>query len=366
MPYRFKLDEPFDEGVRRVVRAQVDLALGELGDGPVPPTGVHACRKAIKRLRALVRLVGPAFKQDAAKRHETSLKQLARLLSDARDRAVLLETIEMLRARADRDVAEQLSAMAAWVRGGSGGQAVFYDDRSAARVRARLKALSKDVDETPIRGRGFGVVAKGMAKSYSRGCKAVRRANRVQTSDAYHELRKAVQTHWRHVSLLSRAWPDMFALRIAEVRELSQRLGEDHDIAVLVQAARKIAKAPDSPLTPAGLQAISALAASEQYALRMAFRGRAERVFAETPDAFATRMQALWKAARRMEKSSRNRVQPISPAKAKRAQVQLVLNPVAEQADCAHGDGPRADGAHGDSPEARAASPKAAGSHRAR
>ena len=56
MPYRFKIDEPVEKGFRRIAREQLDVALAELAAPQVPPKGVHECRKALKRLRALVRL----------------------------------------------------------------------------------------------------------------------------------------------------------------------------------------------------------------------------------------------------------------------------------------------------------------------
>ena len=61
MPYRFKIEEPVEKGFRRIAREQLDLALTELAAPQVLPKGVHECRKALKRLRALVRLASSDY-----------------------------------------------------------------------------------------------------------------------------------------------------------------------------------------------------------------------------------------------------------------------------------------------------------------
>ena len=52
-------------------------------------------------------------------------------------------------------------------------------------------------------------------------------------------MRKAVQWHWRQMSLLGRAWPDEFAVRVTAARELSQMLGDDHDLAMLIDVTAR-------------------------------------------------------------------------------------------------------------------------------
>ncbi len=53
------------------------------------------------------------------------------------------------------------------------------------------------------------------------------------TDEDFHALRKSVQQHWRHMQLLSRAWPEALSARADEAKALSQLLGEDHDLYVL-------------------------------------------------------------------------------------------------------------------------------------
>jgi hypothetical protein len=95
------------------------------------------------------------------------------------------------------------------------------------------------------------------------------------------------------MSLLARAWPDEFAVRVAAARELSQILGDDHDLAMLIGAT---AAAED--ISSENKEAIVELCLRKQQVLRAAAQNRAERLFAERPRAFVRRVAMYWKFGR--------------------------------------------------------------------
>ncbi|MBK9079325.1 MAG: CHAD domain-containing protein [Hyphomicrobium sp.] len=61
---------------------------------------------------------------------------------------------------------------------------------------------------------------EGIAATYRDGRRALKRAYDTPTDETIHELRKMVQAHWRHMALLSRAWPDEMSLRLEAAREV--------------------------------------------------------------------------------------------------------------------------------------------------
>jgi hypothetical protein len=95
------------------------------------------------------------------------------------------------------------------------------------------------------------------------------------------------------MSLLARAWPDEFAVRVGASRELSQMLGDDHDLSMLITAA---AKAPD--MSNDEKEFVVTLCLRQQQALRNAAEFRAKRLFAEAPKDFVKRMAAYWRYSR--------------------------------------------------------------------
>src|SRR5262245_16843053 len=96
MPFRFKLSEPFEDGWPRIGREQIERALAQLEGSGDRAVAVHETRKSLKRLRALLQLIRPALGEEAYRAENAHLREIARLLSGARDRHVLFETIAKL------------------------------------------------------------------------------------------------------------------------------------------------------------------------------------------------------------------------------------------------------------------------------
>jgi CHAD domain-containing protein len=330
MPYRFKINEPVEKGFRRIAREQLEAAQAALAAPQVLPQGVHECRKAVKRLRALVRLASSALGPRVTRRRIKALGRAARALSARRDQAVMLETVAKLAADAGPDTAAILTPLRAYLVGQLGEQPHPLDFESAAKAQRLLARETKKFAHTHFRQRGFAALEKGLEKSYRKARQAMRNAYGEPTDEAFHALRKTVQWHWRQMSLLARAWPDKFAVRVLAARELSQMLGDDHDLAMLIAAA---VKADD--ISADDKEAIVALCLARQRALRLAAEPRAERLFAETPKAFAKRMAVYWHLGRALDQGldvvpvvTTGRQKPPAPVKSE-------IQPVAEPAKAA-------------------------------
>lgn len=331
MPYRFKSDEPVEKGFRRIAGEQLDAALAELAGAEVGPANVHQCRKALKRLRALIRLAADAIGNGKARRRTKSLGDIAKLLSARRDQTVMLETIASL-SEESPEAAAALAPIKRDLAAHSGDRQHALDPEIAGRARMRLLREAKKLNRARLTKRGFAALAGGLKTSYRKGRKAAKYAYEEPTDENFHELRKAVQWHWRQMSLLARAWPDEFAVRVNAARELSQLLGDDHDLALLVAATAQRAITADEK------EAAVAVCRRKQQLLRAEAEHRVKRLFAEKPRAFVARVEAYWRCSpspdsrlevppmvrqvRAAEPVAKKNVEPPAPVKEKRAPAQ--------------------------------------------
>src|SRR5437867_13200471 len=99
MGFRMKLRHPLPNGLKRVLREQIESAL-RLCQHPAKQRGVtvHEVRKHLKKLRAAMRLaVGEVGKNQHA-REDRCVREIGRLVSDLRDAHVRLQTLVQLRA----------------------------------------------------------------------------------------------------------------------------------------------------------------------------------------------------------------------------------------------------------------------------
>jgi hypothetical protein len=123
------------EGLRRIALGQLDLVL-ELLEGEIDRMAaartVHETRKALKRLRALVRLIKDELPEGEFERENVILRNAGRRLAGARDGEVMVSTLERLLRRHPRKL------------GRRGSLATLHDRLAAERDRAAVSALLGD------------------------------------------------------------------------------------------------------------------------------------------------------------------------------------------------------------------------------
>src|ERR1044072_1561024 len=99
MSYKLERDETTGEGLRRIIRREIENAIcaskaKQNGKG----SPVHETRKHLKKARAALRLVRGEVKQTAWKRADRCLAQVGEMISDVRDAEVRVETVRQLRS----------------------------------------------------------------------------------------------------------------------------------------------------------------------------------------------------------------------------------------------------------------------------
>jgi hypothetical protein len=173
-----------------------------------------------------------------------------------------------------------------------------WDDAGAAallRASERLEVAREAVEVTKLRLDGFKALRDGAATTYREGRHALDRLRREASSEQSHEWRKVVKYSWHHLELLERTAPSVLRPAGASFHQLSDALGDAHNLVVLAELLE------GSPASFGGPLAI-------EPALRMAKASRAElegrairlglRLYAEPPKAFAGRLHAFWRAER--------------------------------------------------------------------
>jgi CHAD domain len=199
-------DENAADGLRRIALGQLDLAIELLrGESSVPPQeAVHETRKALKRLRALVRLLEGELGTKRSARERAILRDAAARLAGARDAEVMVSTLDALVRRHPRKLGRR--------RGMVELGAHLRDERRRAADRALGDAATRTevADElTVLRTRvaswrladraASRLVEPGLERIYRAGRAGRRRADRSGAkrhkpdSRAMHRWRKHVK-----------------------------------------------------------------------------------------------------------------------------------------------------------------------------
>jgi hypothetical protein len=137
---RFRLGdgEPVPDGVRRIVRGQLDMSIERLTDDTDEDLGtaVHETRKSLKRLRATVRLARDELGDEAYRRENVALRDAGARLGGARDSQVLLETLGALTDRCRDEAPPERFARF---------ERTLVDEHGAAQRRLREDAAGAEV-----------------------------------------------------------------------------------------------------------------------------------------------------------------------------------------------------------------------------
>jgi CHAD domain-containing protein len=296
MAFRFRLNEPIEKGFRRIGLEQIDRAERQLTAATDVEVAIHETRKCLKRIRALVRLMQPGLGDAVFRAENARFRAIAALLAPARDSHILNATIATLEGLPGQVKNASLAALRKVI-GEELSQTHLAADDGIGRALAKLATARKRFRRLSLKPANFSTVECGLEQSYRRGRRAFRAAYADGSDEAFHEWRKSVQQHWRHMALLSRAWPDLFEARIAAARTLSQILGEDHDLALVIAFARTLTR---KRLPKMHVREVERLAKARQKELRRLARPRGRQLFVEGARGHSRRVAQLWAAAEEM------------------------------------------------------------------
>ena len=268
--FRLKQDEAVPDGVRRIARGRIDHAIEALADAS--EEGVHDARKDMKKLRALLRLVRGEVGDKVFRREADTFRDAAGELSGVRDADVMLATLAELEQRYDAEVGPVRQALEAHrLRTTGGGRKQAAETAVALLTEARGR-----VDDWPLERDGFEALAEGLERSYRRGRRDWRAALKEPSSENLHEWRKRTKDLWYHCSILEETWKPVMAALADEAHELSDRLGDDHDLAVLLDF---------------GAESLEPLIATRRAELQEEAFAYGSRLYADKPKAFVRRIE---------------------------------------------------------------------------
>jgi CHAD domain-containing protein len=296
--YELRADEPVDVGIRRIAAGRAASARAHLNgdsDADEQAAAIHEARKDLKKLRSVLRLVREPLGERLYQRENGRLREAAALLAGPRDAEVKLETLASLRERNDRiyptgglaglvqvleDERELLSGRIA--EDGDG------DPRTIA--TARIEAGLDAIGEWGLDGDGFELIAAGLKRSYSRGRKLYAATLKEPSGENVHEWRKRAKDLRYHLRLVREARPDKLGKAVDRAHELTDVLGDHHDLEVLREDAASRPGVVGEP----NRARLEEMVEGRQAELVDQAASIGEGLYDEKPKRFVARVEGYW------------------------------------------------------------------------
>jgi CHAD domain-containing protein len=296
--YRFLPGEPVSAAVKRVVSARVDDAIAHLrGEAETKPAeAVHEARKDIKKIRSALRVVRAEIGDDTWRLENDHYRDCARRLSGSRDAEVMVEALGGLGERFGPPTRDRFDRLRRELE--QENRAAHEDgsiERAMATSAAELEAGRVRIDALPIEGDGWDLIGPGLQRSYRRARNRLRDAEEQASVTNLHELRKRVKDLWYQLRLIRDADSVLIGSLADHAHDLSDHLGDDHDLALLrEQVQRRAAAFTD----PADQRHLLEQIDQRRAELQFAAISLGERIYDEKPKRFAKRLEKRWEAWR--------------------------------------------------------------------
>ncbi len=293
MAARFKGRKAPAKEARKILVRQIEKALPSLQSRHATDSCIHDARKRIKMARATLRLLRKEVTKSEYRAENSCLRDAARPLSEARDAVVLQKAFnDLLKqspvrpgaecvARFGRELAKE-RARSRHAMEGRGGLA------QAGRV---LRDASSQAQHWNVPRKGWAVVGAGVKNVYDQGRQALDAVRNSPSDTSFHEWRKQAKYLRHQVALLQPVRPKRMDALARALHELSDQLGDDHDLAVLREKllARR-SRANDADCLLLCVKIDRRRAALQQQALRLG-----ARIYKEPSRGFHRRLHQYWR-----------------------------------------------------------------------
>ncbi len=298
MKFTLNPEEAPSDSLRRIAVEQIEGAVSQLHRSDDLNEGVHEARKHFKRVRALLRLARGALPAEIYDSENQFFRDLGRLLSPVRDSAVYIETLDLLRNSYRKLLADEvlLHLRKQMVREH---EAVLYafaqDEQRQASLIESLHGARSRVTDWNFSGNEFTLFRDGLRRIYARGRSEREAAFSRPTTEGFHAWRKRVKYLWYHLQILQPLWPAQLKAMERECDRLADRLGEEHDLAVLLETPsvqELLASRDDSA------ELLLSTVSRERERQRRASIPIAQRIYVENPGRFVARIEEYWLAYR--------------------------------------------------------------------
>ena len=295
--YKLERGEDVADGIRRIAAGRAESAIEHLrGERDEEfAEAIHEARKDLKKLRSVLRLVRAPLGDELYRRENIRFRNAGRMLSGARDAEVKLDTLAALEERfgdtfPDREVTPLATALERERYALAEGESRDNGAGSVAVAARQIEDGREAVSGWKLESEGFDLIADGLKRSYRRGRNRFADTRKLASPETAHEWRKRVKDLWYHLRLVADVRPSKLGEAADQAHELSNLLGDHHDLSVLREDAMGRAGLFDGAV----LVDFVMLVERRQSELVDRATAVAKSVYAEKPKRFIARVEGYW------------------------------------------------------------------------
>ncbi len=258
-----------------------------------PHKAIHEVRKTMKKMRAFSRLMRGEISKKAYRKTNTFYRDVARQIAEARDITAMLETLKNLHDSLDielcgqalQDIKNHLVARKSAI-----SRVQINTDKLLENILEDLQKGEAVLAKWKVENDNFSAFSQGIERTYKQCKQAMKKAYKKKSTSNFHAWRKSSKYLRYEVDFLRAIWPAPMKTLENELHQLTDFLGEDHDLAVLKNYMQEM----DYERGPA-LDAIFTVMDQRREELHQLAKPLGKRLLCEPPKQFVDRLESYWK-----------------------------------------------------------------------
>lgn len=232
--FRLREDEDPGPGLARVIAArcsQAAAAVRRAGEAEDPAADVHEARKSIKKARSALRLLRGVLSEDEREAANSKLREASNALAGARDAEVKISTLE-----GAWGLDPEPYGLTVWrihLEGEAEGHRGELTPDRLAGVAAAIETVGAGFRGRPLPA-SREEIAVNAGRSYRRGRRDLKRCRKKGRAEDFHDWRKRSKDLRYQLEILLPLLPEEFDRARKGAERLADRLGDLHDLDVLL------------------------------------------------------------------------------------------------------------------------------------
>ena len=279
------------DGIHEVILRENDHILTIVASDLSVHEKIHDIRKALKKLRAAVRLVRHTSERYI--QQNAFYRDLAREISILRDKTAHLECLDKLTdpytnlfnkrtfARFRKSLEKERDTTYA---------RAFAERDPIYSIEKEIRSHKNELKPFPVAS--VEDIIPGIRKVYQRGKAAMEKARAHPSTENFHDWRKRTKYLRYQLEMFVAIYPHMITAWEESLHELSNYLGDDHDLAVLAELAQD--QHSDIFQHEAEFDLFLALQEFKRRTLQKKAFETGMKIYLDSPETFANRIEKFW------------------------------------------------------------------------
>lgn len=256
---------------------------------------IHDVRKNLKKIRAVIRLIRDELGNEIYKKENTHYRDAGRQISDLRDATSLIEALDRLKGLYEKDLEHKYYiAVKEYLveKRDKMSDQLLNEESILENLEKSILEADKRIQDWPIRNNSFATIKRSFLRVYQRGFSMLGYCMKDNSSEHLHEWRKRAKYLMYQLRVLLPLWPGMIERFDAEVNQLTDFLGNDHDLALLTLQIN----ANDGFSKDGNPDIINVLIKNRRKVLQEQAFLLGKKIYAENPYNFVDRFETYWKS----------------------------------------------------------------------